>query len=135
VNTQDGPGGSEDTSEGPSVQPSALNEGLADYFSCALHRDPNLAEYGGGEVVIRDLAGSETCMADLYGEPHYDSLPFSQALWAYRDSLAEKDQPVFDRAGLDGMSIMGPNASFASASDVLIALADERLADGTGLAS
>jgi hypothetical protein len=135
VNTQDGPSSSEDGSEGPSVQANALNEGLADYFSCALHGDPSLAEYAGAEVMIRDLAGSETCMDDLYGEPHYDSLPFSQALWAYRASLAAKDQPVFDQGVLDGMSIMGPNASFASASDVLVALADERLGDGEGLAA
>ena len=134
VNTQDGPSRSEHGSEGPSVQANALNEGLADYFSCALQGDPNLAEYAGGEETIRNLAGSETCMDDLYGESHYDSLPFSQALWAYRDSLSEKDRPVFDQAVLDGMSIMGPNASFASASEVLVALADERLGDGKALA-
>jgi hypothetical protein len=137
VDTQYGPSWSEDGNEGPSVQANALNEGIADYFSCALHGDPSHAEYAriGGSPLVRDLAGDATCMDDLYGEPHYDSLPFSQSLWAYRAALGPTDQPTFDRAVLDALSIMGPNASFASASDILIALADERLGNGRALAN
>ncbi len=135
VKTQAGPSWSPDGPQGPSVEANALNEGLADYFSCALQGDPKLAEYAGGDELIRDLSGDETCMDDLYGEPHYDSLPFSQALWAYRDSLASKDRTTFDQAVLDGLAIMGPNATFASAADVLIDLAEERLAGGVTLAA
>jgi hypothetical protein len=135
VRTQDGPSWSPATSEGPSVQAPALNEGLADYFSCALHGEPWLAEYANGDDYIRNLDGPETCMSDLYGEPHYDSLPFSTALWAFREVLAEKDRATFDQAVLDSLAILGPNATFESAADTLVELADERLGAGTALAA
>ena len=135
VRTQGGPRRSPDTTEGPSVQANALNEGLADYFSCALQGEPWLAEYADQDKYIRNLSGPETCATDLYGESHYDSLPFSTALWAFRAGLAEEDRPTFDQAVLDGIAIMGPNATFASAADVLIDLAEERLASGGALAN
>ena len=117
---------------GPSTRASALNEGFADYFSSAIHGDPYLAEYAGDGEAIRDLSGDADCFADLTGEPHYDSLPFSQPLWLLRAGLAPADQTALDRAVLDSLTLVGPNADLPDAAAILEDLVLERL--GAGLA-
>lgn len=126
VKSQNGPSWSENTSYGTSTRANALNEGLADYFSAALHEEALLGEYvlEGG---IRDLAGDTTCASDLVGEPHYDSLPFSQGLWAFRASLPEADRSTLDTVVLDSLAVMGLNPDFPDAAGEIEALVAERL--------
>lgn len=81
--------------------PSAMNEGLADYFSSALTGDPDVGEYasedlGGTGGAIRTLSNRDKCPTSLVGEAHNDSTLFSGALWQARTSLAESDRPKFD---------------------------------------
>ena len=45
-------------------------------------------------------------MDDLYGESHYDSQPFAQALWEVRESLSEWDQQTLDKVVLDSLALI-----------------------------
>ncbi len=107
------------TDYGPSVVANALNEGLSDYYSNAIHGDGQTAEYAGGDEAIRDLDAEYHCDTDLYGESHYDGLPFSGALWQLRVTLPEPDQALLDRAVLDGVATMGTSPTFSSAADAI----------------
>lgn len=136
VKSQGGPSFSLDTDYGPSVEANALNEAFADYFSAAIQGEPELGEYVAGDRgVVRDLSGDATCAEDLYGEPHYDGQPFSQALWGFRRSLPQADRATFDAVVLDSLATMGMIPTFAQAAGVLIDLADERLGAGDALAA
>jgi hypothetical protein len=82
--------------------PGGMNEGLADYFSCAISGDPNVGEYASADLgattgVIRTLDNQDTC-ASLVGEVHADSTAFSGGLWEARSSLPEADRSKFDKA-------------------------------------
>lgn len=86
---------------GVSAAPSAMNEGLADYFSSAISGEPNLGEYAGAGVQqggssIRNLVNTDTCSNSIVGESHADSTLFSGALWTARAQLAPADQTAFD---------------------------------------
>ncbi|WP_146647877.1 hypothetical protein [Labilithrix luteola] len=83
--------------------PGAMNEGLADYFSSALAKDPNVGEYASKDLAagldaIRKLDNQDKCPANVSGEVHADSTLFSGALWEARMSLAEDDRMKFDAA-------------------------------------
>lgn len=132
VSSQHGPSYSLDTELGPSIEANALNEGIADYFSSAIQGDPLLAEYivaerELGSESIRDLSDEDTCGADLYGESHYDGQPFAQGLWAFRETLSGPEQTELDRALLDSLSVLGQNASFEDAFEVIPAAVDDLL--------
>lgn len=131
VKSLHGPSYSLDSPYGPSIRASTLNEGLADYFSAALHGDPVLAEYAAGtdRTAIRDLSGSDSCRGDLYGESHYDSLPFSQGLWQVRATLGEADARILDQAVLDSLPVMGLKPDYDTATDVILEIVRERLGD------
>ena len=68
----------------------AMNEGLADYFSSVQAGNPTLGEYAGRDIpgstgaegAIRDLANSDECGRNRWGEVHQDSQAFSASLWA-----------------------------------------------------
>jgi hypothetical protein len=82
--------------------PGAMNEGLADYFSCAITGDPDVGEYASSDLgsntgVIRTLKNQDTC-ANLVGEVHADSTAFSGGLWDARSSLPEADRAKFDKS-------------------------------------
>ena len=82
--------------------PGGMNEGLADYFSCAITGDPDVGEYASTDLgattgVIRSLTNKDTC-ASVVGEVHADSTVFSGGLWDARTALAEEDRHSFDRA-------------------------------------
>ena len=110
---------SEDTAFGPSHEASTLNEGLADYFSSAIQGHGALGEYAADDRgLIRDLDGPEGCATHLYGEPHYDSLPFSTALWSVRRDLDPADRSSFDLAILEGLAELGLTSDLLEATDV-----------------
>ncbi|MFO0734505.1 MAG: hypothetical protein U0270_01435 [Labilithrix sp.] len=82
--------------------PGAMNEGLADYFSSAITGEPDVGEYASTDLgattgVIRTLDNQDSC-ANLAGEVHADSTPFSGGLWEARASLAAADRAKFDKA-------------------------------------
>ncbi|MEQ1508318.1 MAG: hypothetical protein ABMB14_39165, partial [Myxococcota bacterium] len=128
VKSQAGPSYSRNTKYGPSRDASLLNEGLADYFAAAIHQRPSLAAYAVGGYdpdLVRDLSGLTTCATGQYGEPHWDSLPFSQGLWAAREAAA--DPAAFDRVVLDSLSIIGETPHRDDAVDVLLAETEAQL--------
>src|SRR5205085_6333958 len=85
--------------------PRALNEGIADYFSCARAGDPHVGEYASGGAwsggSIRDLGAVERYTDDLSGEVHNDSVPFLSTLWAIRVQIGGE----FDRQMSEVMGI------------------------------
>jgi len=88
-------------SQGLSGSPSALNEGLADYFAGALAGDPHIGEYAAknfGLPEMRSIEGAARCPEALVGEPHADSLIVSRALWTVRRGLLPDQRGAFDEA-------------------------------------
>lgn len=73
--------------------PSALNEGMSDYWSGAITGDVDvmayLSEEGGLERSLRRLDGHTRCPDDLIGEAHMDGALISTILWELRGSLGE----------------------------------------------
>lgn len=128
-----GPSWSSDGSYGPRVEANALNEGVADYFACAFMGEPDLGEYASNtSETIRSLDGDASCQRDLYGESHYDSLPFSQGLWEVRITLGAADQRLLDQAVLDSLPLLGQQTDFAGAFEVVPAAVDQRLGQAVG---
>lgn len=81
--------------------PGAMNEGLADFFSCAITGDPDVGEYASADLgistgPIRTLNNQDSC-ANLIGEVHADSTAFSGGLWEARSALPEADRTTFDK--------------------------------------
>lgn len=86
--------------------PSALNEGLADYYAGAIAGDPHIGEYAGKNLGLpaqREIDGPGRCPDQLAGEPHADSLIVSRALWAVRRTLSREEQSAFDEAVFDAL--------------------------------
>ena len=94
--------------QGATVSPGALNEGLADFFSAAIYNKAKLGTYaikdmqGPGIPVtdcIRNLDNANSCPKDMIGEVHTDSVFFTGALWKVRDQLAtDADKKKFSQA-------------------------------------
>lgn len=103
-------------SQGATVAPGAMNEGLADYFSSAITGDPASGEYAGkefGDDAIRHLDNSYACPSHLAGEVHFDSQFWSAALWATRASLpSDAERHSFDEAIFTAMA-SGPSGDLS----------------------
>ncbi|MCX7944717.1 MAG: hypothetical protein N2746_09450 [Deltaproteobacteria bacterium] len=89
------------------IDPGAMNEAFADYFSSTVSGDPRLGEYVSNATedvgALRDLSVNVRCPDDLWGESHNDGLLLSNALWKIRtefvkDFGGEKilDQKIYD---------------------------------------
>src|SRR6185436_8625148 len=52
---------------------------------------------------IRDLENAARCEEAISGEVHADSLPFSAALWAARQSRPTSERLAFDRGIVAGL--------------------------------
>lgn len=94
--------------QGLSAEPGAANEAVADYFSSAIAGNPDVGEYAVLDIdpkasEIRSLTNDHTCPAHVIGEVHFDSTPFSGALWQARSALPESDRPRFDAALYEAM--------------------------------
>jgi uncharacterized protein (TIGR03382 family) len=103
-----------------------MSEGYADYFSGAYTDDPAIGEYAGAAFglggAIRDMDNQDTCPASLTGEVHYDSLPWTGALWEIRTALDEADRPIFDQAVFDAFTTI-------TATDTMLSVADKTLVE------
>jgi len=121
---------------GVSMAPGSLHEGYADYFAAALSGDPAVGEYAGSGFdpeggAIRDIEERRTCPNDLIGQVHYDSQPFSGALWTLRKQLVEAgvEAADVDRSVLDGLAALPPDAGFETAAEATLAAVEERLGE------
>jgi MYXO-CTERM domain-containing protein len=89
---------------GITYAPTAMNEGIADLFSCFITGDPNVGEFaaqglGKGDF-IRSLVGGDSFPTEITGEAHQDSLPFSQAIWRVYAALDATKRTAFREAML-----------------------------------
>ena len=128
--SQDGPSSVRSTDHGTSVEPGALNEGLADYFAAIRTLDPTIGTYSGeslGRPYIRTLDGTARCPDALYGQVHADSQPFSQALWSTREALAEADRVLLDRSVVDALPLIGTTGGFDAAVQAIVSEAELQL--------
>lgn len=125
VNSLEGPQYIMLDSQGGSVEASAVNEGLADYFSSAYLEDPVVGEYaglrwapdGGG---IRDLEIDARCPDFLLGESHNDSQPFSGALWDIRQDTSILNARQLDKLVLSALTQMDETSSISEASQLVL---------------
>ncbi len=80
--------------QGSHVEPGAMNEGWADYFSASFTNDSITGQYSApgldGETGLRDADNDAACPDALIGEVHQDSLPWSGALWEIRTTVATR---------------------------------------------
>ncbi len=92
---------------GITYAPGAMNEGIADLFSCFITGDPYVGEYAGRGLTggpIRELDGTSSFPQTLSGEVHQDSLPFSQPIWLAYAALDASHQEAFRRAFLETLA-------------------------------
>ncbi len=101
--------------------PGAMNEGLSDYFASVLNPtlDGCMGPYSAALIpnaeCLRDLNNEAKCPDYLVGEVHEDSLAFSAALWAARNTFsAAADQATFDKAVFETLDAMTNDAQFAA---------------------
>ncbi|MBI5534942.1 MAG: hypothetical protein HY898_19600 [Deltaproteobacteria bacterium] len=92
-------------SQGGSVSPGGMNEGIADYFSSAIAGEGNSGEYACRDFLgptckgIRLLDNDKTCPLWLTGEVHADAEFFSAAMWSVRQTFTTpEDKKAFDQA-------------------------------------
>jgi hypothetical protein len=87
--------------QGSTVSPGGMNEGLSDYFSSAIAGDGDQGEYAGSDFgmgAIRHLDNDKTCPEWLTGEVHADGEFFSAPIWKARQALPEANRGTFDGA-------------------------------------
>ena len=107
---------------GTDPSPGAMDEGFADYLAIAITGSPVIGKYAlGTEEGFRTAANGKTCPADLHGEEHDDSEPWSGALWSIRQSLSEEDRARMDAAVLTTMMAITDADDFKTVSALLLA--------------
>ncbi len=78
---------------GANSGPSAIHEGMADYFACTVTDDPVLGEYSlaamGG--ASRTQLNTLTCPGSIQGEGHADGEVWGGTVWAIRMEIADAD--------------------------------------------
>src|SRR5262249_46640500 len=94
---------------GVSYSPGAMNEGLADFFSCAIAGDPDVGDYASKDFApnltsIRSLTNPDACPSAVGGEVHQDATMFSASLWDVRKTLTAAQQAEFDSAVFKAMN-------------------------------
>jgi hypothetical protein len=107
----------------------AMNEAYADFFATSFHDNPLQGEYamsGPDMPGPRDLAARprSTCPARMINEEHYDSAPYSEALWEIREAL---DPEAFERAAFAALCTLPPNASFHEGAAATVAAVEVEL--------
>jgi len=97
---------------GANTGPSAIHEGMADYFACTVTDDPVLGEYslaamGGG---ARNQLNSLTCPGSVQGEGHADGEVWGGAAWALRIEVG--DAALADSMLYGSLATLTSNATF-----------------------
>ena len=105
------------------VGPSAIDEGLADYWSATLQDSATHAEYSSGSLGLdRELDNDRTCPADAIGESHHDGQIVSGAAWELREILGAE---ITDALMYDALSVQGGRPTFADLAGAISAIAGE----------
>ena len=108
------------------IDPGAMNEGLADYFSSTVSGDPKLGEYVSNATedqgALRDLSINMRCPDDLWGESHNDGLILSNALWKIRMEFLKDFGSVdlFDQKVYNTVIALSEVATFSDFSNGLL---------------
>ncbi len=108
------------------IDPGAMNEGLADYFSSTVSGDPKLGEYVSNATedngALRDLSIDVRCPDNLWGESHNDGLLISNALWKIRMEFVKDfgSETLFDQKVYDTVVALGEIATFGEFSTGLL---------------
>jgi len=122
---------------GAVIDPGAINEGFADFFSSVFSGDSHMADYAGsrlggegGEVSMRELENELQCPGYMWGEVHQDSMHFSGALWqmfqALHDSENDNTQTIM-AAVMSGIATLGQQPSFNEAGAAVLASIEDAL--------
>ncbi|QDE99163.1 M4 family metallopeptidase [Myxococcus xanthus] len=96
---------------GADGSPSAIDEGLADYFAAAISGDPFLGEYAVRAAEpwrSRNIHTLARCPEALVGQRHTDALLLSSALWALREPASPSQRGAMDRAVLTTLQTFQP---------------------------
>lgn len=108
------------------IDPGAMNEGFADYFSSTISGDPKLGEYVSNATedvgALRDLSINVRCPDDLWGESHNDGLLLSNALWKIRTEFIKDfgKEDLFDQKVYDVLISLSQIATFGDFTNGLI---------------
>ncbi|GEM_PF-5717658 len=109
------------------IDPGAMNEGFADYFSSTVSGDPKVGEYVSNATEnpgsLRDLNISARCPDDLWGESHNDGILLSSALWKIRTEFVKDygNEDLFDQKVYDTLVSLSEIATFSDFSNALVA--------------
>jgi hypothetical protein len=93
---------------GGNIAPGALDEGLADYFSCSYHDGAPMGEYISGGDAMRDLTNDHTCPADVVGESHGDGQIPGGAMWDIREQFGAG---IADALAYGALGLITPSPS------------------------
>ncbi len=108
------------------IDPGAMNEGLADYFSSTVSGDPKLGEYVSNATedhgALRDLSIDVRCPDNLWGESHNDGLLLSNALWKVRMEFVSQfgSEKLFDQKVYDTVVALSQIATFGDFTKALV---------------
>ncbi len=121
---------------GTILDPGAMNEGYADFFSASFTNDPHMADYVGsrlgehGEASLRELDNDLACPSYMWGEVHQDSMHWSGALWEIREALKDADTgdaSVITAAVLEGIAQLVPQPTYDEAAELTLAAIEDLL--------
>jgi len=105
----------------------AINEGLADYFSCSNFDDPTVGEYALG-TYARDLSQQNgVCPDDIYGEPHMDGEIIGGVTWQIHEAIGavEADDAIFG-----AITMLTPTASYKDFAEAVHTTVASMVSDG-----
>lgn len=108
------------------IDPGAMNEAFADYFSSSVSGDPRLGEYVSNATdirgALRDLSIDVRCPDNLWGESHNDGLLLSTALWKIRTEFVKDfgNETLFDQKVYDTLISLSEIATFGDFTKGLI---------------
>ncbi len=114
---------------GANPGPSAIHEGMADYFACTVTDDPVMGEYslaamGAPRTQLNGLA----CPGSVQGEGHADGEVWGGAVWAIRVELG--DATLADSLMYGSLATLTSNATFQDYAIAIQEAAATMVADG-----
>ncbi len=116
------------TDQGWYLGPTAIDEGLADYWSATQQDDPTHADYTSARIGQgRHLDNDHACPGDIHGEAHADGQVVSGALWEMREALGAE---VVDVMVYEALGMISTAPTLAELASVLSSLAWERVDTG-----
>jgi hypothetical protein len=106
-----------------------MHEGWADLMTMFVTNDPEIGEYAGaglagpGATSIRNIENSATCPANLIGQVHQDSIPFTGAIWEARGTVTtdEASRTTFDESLFAVQQTLGAFDDFETTATRIVA--------------